>query len=179
MIFSGESGEVKREGALFLDGINRLSPEDDCLIVYGHNMKNGTMFGRLDELGQLNNLKANALVRFDTVYENHSYLPFAAFTASMDKNSDRYFEVRRFLMTPEEFEEFAGELKRRSRFEIPVDVGYGDDILLLVTCDYSNTDGRFILALRKLRPGETEETEIGYISHFATCPNASRHRKKR
>ena len=39
------SGEEAREGALFLDGANRLS--DENLIVYGHNMRNGTMFGEL------------------------------------------------------------------------------------------------------------------------------------
>ncbi len=145
-----------REGTLFLDGVNRLVPEDDCLIIYGHNMRNGTMFGRLDEFEKLSTLKANAVVHFDTLYANHLYVPFAAFTASMDKTSSRYFEVRRFLMTPEEFTGFISELKQRSKFDIPVDAVQGDSILLLVTCDYTNTDGRFILALRRLRDGETE-----------------------
>ena len=47
-------GAVALEGTLFLDGMNRLVPEDDCLIVYGHNMKNHTMFGRLSAYGDLN-----------------------------------------------------------------------------------------------------------------------------
>ena len=38
----------------------------------------------------------------------------------------------------------------------PVEVTYGDRLLLLVTCDYTNREGRLVLALRQLRPGETE-----------------------
>ena len=48
------------------------------------------------------------------------------------------------------------KLVSRSRLSIPVDVAYGDGLLLLVTCDYTNAEGRFILALRQLRPDETE-----------------------
>ena len=39
---------------------------------------------------------------------------------------------------------------------MPVEVRYGDRLLLLVTCDYTNREGRFILALRQVRPDETD-----------------------
>ena len=40
---------------------------------------------------------------------------------------------------------------------MPVEVEYGDQLLTLVTCSYNDDDGRYIVALRKLREGETEE----------------------
>ena len=149
-------GEQSREGALFLDGVNRLVPEDDCLIVYGHNMRNGTMFGSLDRFARLKFLKAHPIVRFDTLYENRLYVPFAAFAASMNPKDRHYFDVRQFLFDPTGFELFTQEMQSRSARKIPVDVRYGDGLLLLVTCDYTRNQGRFILGLRQLRPGETE-----------------------
>ena len=150
-------GEESREGCLFLDGVNRLTPEDDCLIVYGHNMKNGAMFGRLDSFAALNFMKMHPLARFDTIYENRLYVPFAAFTASMKPGDSHYFDVRQFVFDETRFELFTLKMISRSALRLPVDVRYGDKLLLLVTCDYTNREGRFILALRRLRPDEDEQ----------------------
>ena len=150
-------GEESQEGALFLDGANRLVPEDDCLIVYGHNMKNDTMFGLLEEYENERFLKDHAIVRFDTIYENRSYVPFAAFTASMETDDSHYFDVRQFVFDETSFELFTLKMQSRSIYDIPIDVRYGDRLLLLVTCDYTNASGRFILCLRQLREDESED----------------------
>lgn len=146
------------EGCLFLDGVNRLVPEDDCLIVYGHNMKNGAMFGRLDSYESPQFMKTHPLVRFDTLYENRLYVPFAAFTASMKPGDGHYFDVRQFVFDETQFELFTLKMQTRSAIRLPVDVRYGDRLLLLVTCDYTNREGRFILGLRQLRAGESEDS---------------------
>lgn len=149
------SGEEAREGALFLDGANRLS--DENLIIYGHNMRNGTMFGELSSFGEREFLLKNAVVRFDTLYENALYVPFAMFEASMDENDGHYFDVRQIVFDETTFELFVLKLRGRSVFDVPVAVEYGDQLLTLVTCSYNDDDGRYIVALRKLRAGETEE----------------------
>ena len=149
------SGEEAREGALFLDGANRLS--DENLIIYGHNMRNGTMFGELSSFGEREFLLKNAVVRFDTLYENALYVPFAMFEASMDENDGHYFDVRQIVFDETSFELFVLRLRNRSAFDVPVEVAYGDQLLTLVTCSYNDDDGRYIVALRKLRAGETEE----------------------
>ncbi len=149
-------GDQAQEGALFLDGMNRLVPEDDCLIVYGHNMKNKTMFGKLNSYGDVTFLRHHSVIRFDTLYENRRYVAFAAFSASMKPGDARYFDVRQFIFDEAEFDKFVLKLQGRSLYKSPIDVRYGDRLLLLVTCDYSRTQGRFILALRQLRPDESE-----------------------
>ena len=149
------SEEEAREGALFLDGANRLS--DENLIIYGHNMRNGTMFGELSSFGKREFLLKNALVRFDTLYENALYVPFAMFEASMDEDDGHYFDVRQIVFDETSFELFVLKLRGRSVFDVPVEVAYGDQLLTLVTCSYNDDDGRYIVALRKLREGETEE----------------------
>lgn len=149
------SGAESSEGTLFLDGMNRLVPEDDCLIVYGHNMHNGTMFGNLHMYLNLDYFRSSGTVIFDTLYENRQYVPFAAFNASMTPENSAYFDVRQFVFDETTFELFVLKLQSRSEYDVPVDVRYGDKLLLLVTCDYTRDDGRFILALRALRDGES------------------------
>ena len=144
------------EGTLFLDGMNRLVPEDDCLIIYGHNMKNGTMFGNLSAYAEVRHLQRHPIVHFDTLYENRSYVVFAAFSASMQPGDPKYFDVRQFIFDELDFEKFVLKLQSRSLHKVPLDVRYGDRLLLLVTCDYSQRDGRFILALRQMRKDENE-----------------------
>ena len=152
----GFEGAEAREGALFLDGMNRLVPEDDCLIVYGHNMKNDTMFGKLSAYEDVTYLRQHPVIHFDTLYEKRAYVTFAAFAASMEPGNWRYFDVRQFIFDEGEFDKFVLKLRGRSVYNVPVDVQAGDRLLLLVTCDYTNREGRFILALRQLRPDETE-----------------------
>ena len=149
-------GAKALEGTLFLDGMNRLVPEDDCLIVYGHNMKNRTMFGRLSAYADVIHLRQYPVVHFDTLYENRNYVAFAAFSASMTPGDSHYFDVRNFIFDEDGFDKFVLKLQGRSVFTSPIDVRYGDHLLLLVTCDYSNREGRFILALRQLRADENE-----------------------
>lgn len=158
--------EEAREGALFLDGANRILEGDPVWILYGHNMKNGTMFGSLKQYDDLSFLKENALVRFDTIYENGMFIPFAMFSASMFSDASHYFDVRQFALDETEFELFVLRMRSRSTFEIPVDVEYGDQLLLLVTCSYDDSDGRYILALRRLRPDETGEEMLERISRI-------------
>lgn len=155
--------ETADEGTLFLDGMNRLIPEDDCLIIYGHNMHNGTMFGEIDHYNEVDFLKAHPLVHFDTLYENRTYVPIAAFPASMNPENGSYFDVRQIAFDQTSFDLFLMRLKSRSVVQIPADAYYGDRLLLLVTCDYTKDDGRFILALRQLRANETEEEAASMI----------------
>ena len=152
------SGAESAEGALFLDGMNLLVPEDDCLIVYGHNMQNGTMFGDLKLYRELYFLRGCPPVAFDTIYENRLYAPFAVFIASMEAGDASYFDVRQFVFDESDFNAFVSSLRAHSEYDVPIDVQYGDSLLLLVTCDNAEADGRLIVAFRALREDETSES---------------------
>ena len=151
-------GSESKAGSLFLDCVNRLYPADKVLYVYGHNMKNGAMFGNLTDFSRLSVLKENPIVRFNTIYRDGDYVPFACFDLSANENSSSYFQLRNFSFTDESLDEYIAELKRRSTLSIPVDAIHSDEILVLVTCNYSINDGRFVLACRRLRENETEIT---------------------
>lgn len=158
------SGAESAEGALFLDGMNLLVPEDDCLIVYGHNMQNGTMFGDLKLYRELYFLRGCPPVAFDTIYENRLYAPFAVFIASMEAGDANYFDVRQFVFDESDFNAFVSSLRAHSEYDVPIDVRYGDSLLLLVTCDNAEADGRLIVAFRALREDETSESVAALLA---------------
>ncbi len=150
-------GDESSAGCLFVDGANWLFPRDDCLYIYGHNMKNGAMFGHLAAMSTVSGLIANSPAYFDTIYENGVYVPFACVTLTADQSDSGYFELRNFDFTESTFAEYIATLKKRSLLNIPVDVEYGDRLLILVTCNYTVDDGRFAVAFRQLREGEDLE----------------------
>ena len=120
-------------------------------------MKNGTMFGHLTAMSTVSGLIANSPAYFDTIYENGVYVPFACVTLTADQSDSGYFELRNFEFTESSFDDFITALKQRSLLNIPVDVEYGDRLLVLVTCNYSIDDGRFAVAFRQLREDESLE----------------------
>lgn len=150
-------------GTLFLDGSNLLVPEDNSLIVYGHNMRNGTMFRPLIAYEQLSFLKEHPLLRFDTIYENRVYAPFAVFTVTADEGSARYMNIRQFMFDEESWDDYISDMRALSVHDIDIDVQYGDHVLLLVTCEYTHNNGRFVVALRAQREDETTGELCGRI----------------
>lgn len=149
--------EESSAGTLFLDGSNLLVPEDACLILYGHNMRNGTMFHSLCAFEDPAHLKAHPLARFDTLYQNRVYVPFAALTVTAEPDSARYVDLRQFALEGAAFDAYVADLRAHATWTVPVDVAEGDRLLLLVTCEYTHDNGRFVVALRAQRPGETED----------------------
>ena len=145
-------------GTLFVDSRNSLWPEDDHIIIYGHNMKDGSMFGSLNNYRNVGFLRATACIQFNSIYGDALYVPFAIFDASMTKDDPDYFKLIRLNFSDETpIEAFLEEARSRSLFDIPVEVNADDRLLSLVTCSYSMDNGRFILLCRKLRADETPE----------------------
>ena len=145
-------------GAAFMDMRCSLWPRSQQIVIHGHNMENKTVFGSLDDMQDIDNLKAHPTVQFDTIYEDGMYVIFAAFSASMNAEDRSYFELARYdFATEAEFQAYLDDVRERSMFDIPVDVEYADELLTLVTCSYHQDNGRFLLFTRKLRANETVE----------------------
>lgn len=168
-------GDESVSGTVFADVRNAAWETDRYLVFYGHNMKNGTMFGTLDEYQELDHLLDNTCVDFYGVYDNQvtQFVPFAVVDASMDKEEDAYLNLRRFslfqvdestgelVQQPEgemNVQMFIDDLLERSMYEIPgLDVTAEDRILALVTCSYKLPNARITVFCRELREGETHE----------------------
>lgn len=151
-------GKDSDAGTPFLDRRCMIWPANNHWMIHGHNMKDGSMFGTLDDFRDVEYLKQYPIVSFNTLYEECLYVPVALFDASMTKTDKDYFKIARFEFADDaEFVSFADEIRAHSLYEIPVDVQAGDQLLTLVTCSYSHDNGRLLIVCRKLREGETAE----------------------
>lgn len=157
-------GKKNSAGAVFLDACCTLRPASRNLVLYGHNMYDGTAFSKLRDFRHEEYLNVFPMIRFATKNEDARYAIFAVFDFSVDENSPSYFDPARFdFATESEFLIFTDLAKARSLLPIPVSVEAQDSLITLVTCDESDRNARFAVMARKLRKGECSEDFISPI----------------
>ena len=147
-------GKKNVNGAIFMDSSARLETRPYTVVLYGHNMKSGNMFGRLRKFRDISYLQKNRFITFDTLYEDGRYVVFAAAEINTVPGTSAYFDLWSLNdRTADGRTEAIRKLKIRSLHGFTADVQPDDQILLLVTC-VEDDDYRFILAARRLRDGE-------------------------
>ena len=139
-------------GSLFLDGRSGFYPgqRDDNLIIYGHNMRSGAMFGSLKDYLDWDFYKKHKKISFDTIYEKANYEVVGVGLSEVeyqDSDSFRYYDFLD-VDSEEEFDKIISKLNKLSAFG-DLDVKYGDQLLTLSTCNSYIEDGRlFVIAKR-------------------------------
>lgn len=152
-------GEEASEGMAFMDAGCCVLPEDTHFIIHGHNMRNGTVFGNLDNFRSADYLKAHPVIRYNTLYRDAAYVPIAIFDISAEPDDPSYMDIQQFNFdSDQDFAAFVADAKSRSAIDLPFDAQPGDRLLSLLTCSYTNRNGRLVVMCRELREGETEET---------------------
>ena len=144
-------------GSAFFDSRCSFFPQDDQIIIHGHNMRGGAVFGRLNQYRDVAYLQNHPLITLETLSGTDYYVPYAITDVNVDMGAENYFLEIVWDFEPEAFAQYTGYLKEKSYFTIPVDVEYGDRLLTLSTCSYVYSDSRLVLCARKLRKGETPE----------------------
>jgi len=153
-------GNASNSGWIFLDKRNEMYMKDDHLLVYGHNMRLGDMFGDLDLYRKLDYVQEHPIIELQSAYEAEprKYVIVSLFDASMNKSHSTYVKITNFnFETPEEKTAYIDEMDRRSIFNLPCETDAEDQLITLVTCSYSHPNGRFLIVARELREDETEE----------------------
>ena len=126
--------------------------DTECLIVYGHNMKNGSMFGTLDSYKQADYWKEHPIIRFYVDGTPRTYEIFAAVETRVlyeDEDGFRYYRYDGDL-SEEEYGELIIWLCEHSAYDTGIIPEYGEQILMLSTCSYHTKDGRFVVAARRI-----------------------------
>lgn len=153
-------GSYSSAGSIFLDARNNPDFADDHMLIYGHNMKNGSMFGTLKAYREVEYLRQYPIISLQYAWESEprKYVLVSLFDASMTPTDPSYIKITEFNFdTAEEKQAFIDAMLRKSVYDIPLDVTADDQLITLVTCSYTHDDGRYLLTARLLREGETEE----------------------
>lgn len=141
-------------GTIFLDENHPMTERTQNLLLHGHNMKDGTMFGRLAQYEKnLEYLKAHAFIDFSTLWHQERYVVFAVLDVSLDIGDDRFVEyfAHPTFKSDEEFERYIRRVELASLYAIPMDVKPTDALLTLSTC---LDEDRLVILARRQREGE-------------------------
>ncbi len=144
-------GKDSTRGCLFVDEYCDIFNSDN-IIIYGHNMKDGSMFGTLDSYADESFYAEHKLIRFDTIYEKHSYEVVAAISTSIPAKDEDVFRYYEYTSSNDEetFLEYADFIEKNKLYDTGVEINPGDKLLTLSTCAYHTTDGRFIVVARQI-----------------------------
>jgi len=144
-------------GAIFMDESIKLKSRPYTIILYGHNMKTGAMFGNLRNYENISYYKHSPFVTFDSLYEDGRYVIFAAATVGTQHSDWNFIDFGKLNSTTIAWRnEEIRRLKGHSEFSCAIDVKADDQLLLLVTCVDKETERR-VIAARRIRDNETEE----------------------
>lgn len=136
--------EKNKAGWIFADYRNKFDGTDKNIIIYGHNMKNGSMFASLKDVikEEWYNNENNKYIAVITENENCKYQVFSVYQTETEEY---------YLQTNiSNFKEFVEKIKGRSKKNFNVDIKETDSILTLSTCA-DNTKYRVVLHAVKVK----------------------------
>ena len=157
-------GEPNQNGCLILDTdsaagtgtkacdyANGTAPATN-LIIHGHTMKSGEMFGNLHLYADAEYGAGHRIIRFDSLYEEREYELIAVFYSQVYYESDNVFKYYKFFQadTQEEFDDWYENIKELSLYDTGVTAQLGDEFITLSSCAYHVEDGRFVVVGKRI-----------------------------
>lgn len=145
--------EEDKNGSIFLDKDCSIYPRSTNLILYGHHMRSGRMFGQLNKYSSEKFYEEHKYIQFDTIYEKGTYEVMYVFRSKIYEESEIVFKYYQFTdaVSETEFESNMKQMADMSLYDTGVNAEYGDELLTLSTCDYYTSDGRFVVVAKKIR----------------------------
>lgn len=143
-------GEYNYWGCIYAREECDLETPSDNITIYGHHMKDGSMFAGLSAYTDRAFWEEHRYIRFDTIREHHTYEIFAVFTTTASEGQG--FAYHDFINAADEmaFDTFIAKCLSLSLYGTDIVPEYGDKIICLSTCEYSQTNGRLVIAARRI-----------------------------
>ena len=144
--------EEDRNGCIFMDYQCDVVKGCDNIILYGHHMKSGKMFGTLNKYSSESYFEEHPVIQFDTIYEKGKYQVMYVFRSKVYSEEDVTFKYYQFINAASEmeFNSYLNEMAALSLYDTGVTAAYGDKLLTLSTCDYQEKKGRFVVVAKKI-----------------------------
>ena len=140
-------------GSLFLDKDFDVVNGSDNYLIYGHRNKQGLMFEDLIKYSKEDFYKEHTKIKFTTTKEDVEYEIMSVFYSRVYyKSEQNVFRYYYFVNaeTEEEYNNYVNNAKKVSIYDTGVTAKYGEQLLTLSTCEYSQEDGRFVVVARKV-----------------------------
>ena len=156
-LYKNFAGGEDKNGSLILDTDSSLNPLTTNLIIHGHNMRSGAMFGTLTDYEDPEYCKQHNIITLYTEECERRYEVIAVFRSQVYRKKDQVFKFYKFFQadTQEEFDDFYNNIKALSLYDTGVTAQFGDRFITLSTCVYHVEQGRFVVVAKELEPGDT------------------------
>lgn len=143
-------GQYSGHGCIFADGKCNVVLPSDNVTLYGHNMKDGSMFNALRNYRTKSYWQSHRYITFDTLTHHREYEIFAVFTTTASKGKG--FDYHNFVYADsrEDYDTFVEACREMSLYDTGVIPTYGDKLITLSTCEYSQRNGRLVVVARSV-----------------------------
>ena len=146
-------GEEDQNGLLVLD--KRCEPDagGTNILIHGHNMQSGAMFGTLYLYRDYSYYENHSRIYFDSLYEERVYEIIAVFVSSVYNSNANEFAYYDYINieSEEDFNTYVSSAKDLSLYDTGKTAEYGDELITLSTCEYSRANGRMVIVGRRVR----------------------------
>lgn len=144
--------DYDKNGSIFMDKDCTPAFPNDNMIIYGHHMKSGKMFGNLNRYAKQDFWEKNPNFTFDTIYETGTYAVMYVFRSRIYAQDEIVFKYYQFIdaSSADEFDSNMDAMAEMSLYDTGVTAVYGDRLITLSTCDSSEDAGRFVVVAKKI-----------------------------
>ena len=151
-LYLNYDGTKNQNGSLLLDTDSSLSPITTNLIIHGHNMKSGAMFGTLMNYKDQTYYEQHKEMFLFTADGERKYEVIAAFRSKVYLTTDKVFKYYKFFQanTEDEFNNFYNNIKKMSLYDTGVTAEFGDRFITLSTCTSYTDTGRFVVVAKEI-----------------------------
>lgn len=132
-------------GSIFMDYRNKGDGSDKNMIIYGHYVKDGSMFRALQNYKDEAFYKTHPVIEFTSLEDNTEWEIFSIYVTDTD-----FYYIQTDFNSEEEYSTFLINLQTRSLYDTGVEVDEEDQILTLSTCTYEFNDARFTIHAKRV-----------------------------
>ncbi len=140
--------EYDKNGCIFMDCNCDVIDRSTNLILYGHHMKSGKMFGSLDNYRNESFYREHKEFTFDTIYEHGVYAVAYVFRSQIYTEDEITFKYYQFINANSEleFDSNMQAMAEMSLYTTGITPKWGDQLVTLSTCDQAtSSEARFVV----------------------------------
>lgn len=155
-------GEETKYACPFVTVRNQIEVLDTNTVIFGHHMRDGSIFACLEQYRTLEGYKEAPVISFNTIYQDYNFKVIATMITNINPEDDNNYVFNYFwtnLNTSLNYSAYLNQLSQRSLYDTGVDVTATDKLLTLSTCCNDFDNARLVVVARLVRPGESLEVD--------------------
>ena len=143
-------GKSSQWGCIYVREECDVFRPSDNVVIYGHRMLDGAMFYDLMFYERRSYWESHPIIRFDPLLGRYEYEIVCVMKISASAGSDYSFHMFNDAADEAEFNEFWARCKEKALYDTGHELRYGDKLISLFTCEYSQANGRLVVVARRI-----------------------------